>query len=154
MSCGLPSQEGTPWSIPRRTAEGNLRAMLLGDWRATIYLSCGREDRPGYFRPADQDAILFLIGCHVDPLGILGCTKYCKDGRENTWNTSRHLIVVDCREQTNQPMHYSKISCVGVHFVIAGSISKHQGYIPGDALPAPFTYVGKSYSESVHIIYS
>ena len=47
--------------------------------------------------------------------------------------TSRHLIVVDCRvvdcrEQTNQLVNYSKMSCVGVRFAIAGSISKHQGY--------------------------
>ena len=33
---------------------------------------------------------------------------------------NRHLIVVDCREQANQPVHYSKMSFVEVRFAIAG----------------------------------
>ena len=37
----------------------------------------------------DQAAILFflfaVIWHHADPIGISGCTKYCKDERENTW---------------------------------------------------------------------
>ena len=52
--------------------------MLLGDRRVTIYLSCGREDSPRYFRLAAGDAILFLIWHHADLFDILSCTKYCK----------------------------------------------------------------------------
>ena len=65
-------------------------------------------------------------------------------------HTNRHLIVADCREQTNKPVHYSKISCVRVCFAIAG-LHLQAPRVPGDALPATFTYVDKSYSESVHV---
>ena len=51
-SCGLPSQEGMPWNTPRRTAEESPQDGLLGDQRATLYLSCGREDSPRYFKLA------------------------------------------------------------------------------------------------------
>ena len=63
---------------------------------------------------------------------------------------SRHLLVVDCRERTNKPVHYSKMSCVGVRFAIAG-LHLQAPRVPGDALPATFTYVDKSYSESVYV---
>ena len=39
--------------------------MLLGDRRTTIYLFCGREDSPRYFRPADRDTILLLFWRHA-----------------------------------------------------------------------------------------
>ena len=110
------------------------RAVLIEDRRVTIYLACGQEDSPKYFRPGDRDAILFF--------GVTHCETHCHFGlykilqrwmRTPGWLgwmlcTSRHLIVVDCRECTNKLVHYSKMSCVGVRFAIAGSISKHQGY--------------------------
>ena len=43
-----------------------------------------------------------------------------------------------------------KMSSVGVRFAIAG-LHLQAPRVPGDALPATFTYVGKSYSESVHV---
>ena len=43
-----------------KTTEGSLRAVLLGDLCAAIYLSCGREGCPRYFTPGDQDTILFF----------------------------------------------------------------------------------------------
>ena len=96
-------------------------------------LCCGREDSPRHFRPADPDAILFLIWRHADPLAFRAVQNIVKmDARTPGWlgwmlRTSRH-IVIDCREQTNEPAHYSKMSCVGGCFAIAGSISKHQRY--------------------------
>ena len=42
------------------------------------------------------------------------------------------------------------MSCVGVRFAIA-ELHFQAPRVPGDALPAIFTYAGKSYSESVHI---
>ena len=43
------------------------------------------------------------------------------------------------------------MSCVGVGFAIASWLHFQAPMVPGDALPATFTYVGKSYSESVHV---
>ena len=54
--------EGSPGCAPRGTA--------------CDYLPCGREDSPSYFRLGDRDAAFyFFIRRHVNPLGILGCTK-------------------------------------------------------------------------------
>ena len=67
------------------------------------------------------------------------------------FSTNRHLIVVDCMEQTNQLVHYSNMFCVGFRFAIASWLHLQALRVPGDALPATFTYVGKSYSESFHV---
>ena len=76
----------------------------------------------------------FLFGVMRIPLAFRAVHNIVNmDARTPGWlgwmlRTTRHLIVINCKEQTKQPVYYSKMSCVGVRFAIAGSISKHQGY--------------------------
>ena len=59
-----------------------LQRMGFVDQCVTIYLSCGCKESPRYFMLGTERPFYFLASCAS--LWHFGCTKYCKDGRENT----------------------------------------------------------------------
>ena len=83
-----------------KTAEGSLGRALRGP--GCDYLPCGCKDSPTYFRPGGQNAILFFIWRHADPLGISGCTKLQR------W-TQEHLDgLAECFAQVVLVLSYSR----------------------------------------------
>ena len=58
----LAPLRGTPWNMTCPLSGD--RAVLLGDRRVTIYLSCGRKNSPRYFRLGDLETpFYFLTSC-------------------------------------------------------------------------------------------
>ena len=78
---------GTPWNVPRCTAEGSPQAVLLGASVRLYTCPVAAKMAPDILGWWIEMPIYFLFGIMcMDPLGTSGCTKYCKDGRENTWD--------------------------------------------------------------------
>ena len=75
---------------------GKPQAVLLGDRHATIYLSCGHEDSPRYFRPADRDAIL-----RVSPNHHCRCAGACAPAHRSPPLAGFYASALDACNMSN-----------------------------------------------------